>query len=62
MKQNFLTIFHYRGENGGWKPGFQARMVIDPNKSMEMIQQFKRSGVKVIPLDRGKKPPIDIPS
>ena len=54
MKQNFLTIFHSRTKDGGWAPGFEARMFIEPDEARSMNQHFKTSGVKLVKMDQRK--------
>lgn len=62
MKQNFLTIFHSKTDNGGWRPGFQARTFVEPERAKIMNQQFEKSGVKLIPLEKKNANPFLIPS
>lgn len=58
MKQNFLTIFHSKTENGGWRPGFKARTFVEPERAKLINQQFKESGVKLVPIEKKKMNPF----
>lgn len=58
MKQNFLTIFHSKTNDGGWRPGFKARSFEKPARANVINQQFKESGVKMIPIEKKNKNPF----